>query len=108
MKNFFSTFFMVLVLLVVGSFLFLGLLLEHIWLLLMVLSLMGAGIVTAFANQQERLTALEKKLRALTGEEEPADVQFETAQEAAQETAPGEGGAEPPQAPEEERPEETP
>lgn len=66
MKNFISTFFMSLVICVVGAFLFAGLLVNNLWASIFAIAFVLSVLITAFINLESRLLELEKKIEKLS------------------------------------------
>ncbi len=66
MKNFISTFFMSLVICVVGAFLFAGLLVNTLWASIFAIAFVLSVLITAFINLESRLLELEKKIEKLS------------------------------------------
>ena len=70
MKNFISTFFMSLVICVVGAFLFAGLLVNNFWASIFAISFALSVLITAFMNLESRILELEKKIKKLSENED--------------------------------------
>lgn len=66
MKNFISTFFMSLVICVVGAFLFAGLLMNNFWTIIFAIAFVLSVLITAFMNLESRILELEKKIEKLS------------------------------------------